>query len=173
MSSGIESLIYRLLSPEEFQEAHALYQACVARMHARGINQWDEYYPSKQQVLLDIASNTLFGAFEQDQLLGLIVLNDKQDESYEQLDWQVDSESILVVHRLAVHPKQQGKGLGQKLMEFAERKAKQQQYEAIRLDGFSGNKALHDFYLMLGYQYIGDVQLSNQSQIYHCYEKAT
>lgn len=152
--------------------AHGLYQACVLRMHERGIDQWDAYYPSRQQVLLDIATNTLYGVYHQDALWGLIVLNELQDAAYAGLDWQTDSEKVLVVHRLAVHPSRQGKGIGQILMEFAERKAQQNQYDAIRLDGFSENKALHTFYQGLGYTYIGDVQLEgNRPQAYRCYEK--
>ncbi|MEM6724880.1 MAG: GNAT family N-acetyltransferase [Bacteroidota bacterium] len=172
MSSSIEGLIYRMVSPEEFQIAHDLYQACVRRMHERGIDQWDEYYPSRQQVLLDIATNTLYGVYHQDQLWGLVVLNEIQDKAYADLEWQTDAEKVLVIHRLAVHPSRQGKGIGQVLMEFAERKALQNQYEAIRLDGFSENKALHTFYLGLGYTHIGDIHLEGQrAQAYHCYEK--
>ena len=77
----------------------------------------------------------------------------------------------LVVHRLAVLPNHQGKGLARKLMDFAENFAKEKNYDAIRLDTFSQNPRNQKFYSNRGYTNLGPVYLKyKKDHPYFCYE---
>ena len=164
-----------MISPGELYEIDeiiALTKACGLHMRQNGIDQWDENYPDRQSIENDLQTQTLFVYKEGEQIAGIIVLNEHQDEEYGQVKWSTSEENRnLVVHRLAVLPEHQGKGLARKLMDFAESFAKEKKYDAIRLDTFSQNPRNQKFYGNRGYNNLGPVYLKYKKEHpYFCYE---
>lgn len=149
-----------------------LTKACGQHMRNNGIDQWDEEYPTRDIIENDVKTGTLFAYREEDEIVGIVVLNESQDEEYKEIDWSTnDSDRNIVVHRLAVHPSQQGKGIGKKLMDFAEQWAKSHNYDAIRLDTYSQNMRNQKFYMKRGYTDLGSVFLKyKKTHPYYCYE---
>ena len=93
------------------------------------------------------------------------------DKEYEPVKWLTNNSQNLYIHRLAVHPKMQGKGYAQQLMDFAESYAKQNNYISIRLDTFSKNFRNQRFYEQRGYVRLENVYFPQQSQDpFYCYE---
>lgn len=150
----------------------ALTKACGKHMRDNEIDQWDENYPDRKSILNDLETETLFVYREDDEVLGIVVLNESQDEEYGELNWSTSmTDRNIVVHRLAVHPDRQGKGLARKLMDFAEKWAKENKYDAIRLDTFSQNPRNQKFYTNRGYADLGSVYLKyKKDHPYYCYE---
>jgi GNAT superfamily N-acetyltransferase len=150
----------------------ALTKACGKHMRENGIDQWDENYPDRGSISNDLETETLFAYRENDVVLGIVVLNESQDEEYGALNWSTSNDDRnIVVHRLAVHPDHQGKGLARKLMDFAEKWAKENNYDAIRLDTFSQNPRNQKFYTNRGYNDLGSVYLKyKKDHPYYCYE---
>ncbi len=156
----------------EIDEIIALTKACGLHMRENGIDQWDEHYPDRESIRQDLETKTLFAMRSDTEILGIVVLNEKQDEEYAQIKWSTaEKDRNLVVHRLAVHPNHQGKGLARKLMDFAEDYARSNDYSAIRLDTFSQNPRNQRFYLNRGYTDLGPVFLKyKKDHPYFCYE---
>ena len=93
------------------------------------------------------------------------------DEEYIPVDWLTTNENNIYIHRLAIHPKHQGKGYAQKMMDFAENHAKKHNFVSVRLDTFSQNKRNQKFYETRGYHRLGDIYFPKQSEHpFHCYE---
>lgn len=93
------------------------------------------------------------------------------DKEYVPVNWLTKNENNIYIHRLAVHPKSQGKGYAQQLMGFAEDYAIENSYSSIRLDTFSQNKRNQKFYELRGYKRLGDIYFLKQSKYpFHCYE---
>lgn len=164
-----------MISPgkhSEIDEIIALTRACGKHMRERGIDQWDEHYPDRENIKKDIESSTLFAYRENGEILGVVVLNEHQDEEYAEVPWTTSEEDRnLVVHRLAVRPDQQGKGIARSIMDFAEAYAREQHYDAIRLDTFSQNLRNQRFYKHRGYKELGSVYLKYKKEHpYFCYE---
>ncbi|MFT6243834.1 MAG: GNAT superfamily N-acetyltransferase [Salibacteraceae bacterium] len=164
-----------MISKGELHELDAilkLTRACGKHMRDNGIDQWDENYPDRTSLLNDLNSETLFVYREDGVVLGIVVLNESQDEEYAEIKWSTnDADRNIVVHRLAVHPDQQGKGIARKIMDFAEVYAKDQGYNAIRLDTFSQNPRNQKFYTNRGYTDLGPVYLKyKKDHPYYCYE---
>ena len=159
-------------SISEIDEIIALTKSCGKHMRDNGIDQWDEHYPDRQSIENDLETQTLFVYREGKEIVGIIVLNEHQDEEYQQAKWSTSETSKnLVVHRLAVLPSHQGRGLARKLMDFAENFAKEQSYDAIRLDTFSQNPRNQKFYSNRGYTNLGPVYLKyKKDHPYFCYE---
>ncbi|MFT6982248.1 MAG: GNAT superfamily N-acetyltransferase [Crocinitomicaceae bacterium] len=164
-----------MISKGELHELDAilkLTRACGKHMRDNGIDQWDENYPDRTSLLNDLTTETLFAYRENGIVLGIVVLNESQDEEYGEIHWSTSgTDRNIVVHRLAVHPDQQGKGIARKIMDFAEVYAKDQGYNAIRLDTFSQNPRNQKFYTNRGYTDLGPVYLKyKKDHPYYCYE---
>ena len=159
-------------TPAELDVIHALAHACRKHMRQNGIDQWDENYPDATILQNDIALNNLFVFRQNETVLGMVVLNETQDPEYAEIQWSTsESDRNLVVHRLAVHPDHQRNGIARKLMDFSENWAKENGFDAIRLDTFSQNPRNQKFYKNRGYTELGSVFLSyKKKHPYYCYE---
>jgi GNAT superfamily N-acetyltransferase len=147
-----------------------LIGACIGHMRQQGIEQWDELYPDRATLERDIAAGTLFIASEQGAIQGMIVLNELQPKEYETVPWRDHDGRPLVVHRLAVAPAWQGRGVASQLMQFAETYGRRNGYGAIRLDAFVHNPSALRLYARLGYRNAGTVQFRKGP--FHCFEKS-
>ena len=155
----------------EINEIMAITRACARDMSSRGIEQWNEHYPSRTAFEYDLEMEELF-VIEQDQkIIGSVTLSFTKDEEYKPIEWLGPDTKHLYVHRLCVDPEQQGKGVARQLMDFAENYGKRQGCASVRLDTFSQNPRNIRFYKARGYQQRADVFFPKQStHPFHCFE---
>ena len=71
----------------------------------------------------------------------------------------LSEEKQLKLHRIYLHPKIQGKGIGKQLMIWLEEKAKQKDYKIIWLDAMDAQSQAFQFYKNFGYNYHSHVFL--------------
>ncbi len=155
----------------EIPEILALTKACSTFMAEQGIFQWNAHYPSLKDFETDLFRNELYIIEENDSLLGTITISTKMDSEYASITWLTPNSRHIYIHRLAVHPSQQGKGYGVKMMDFAEDYARKRGVVSLRLDTFSRNKRNQKFYEQRGYCKLGDVFFPAQSEFpFYCYE---
>ena len=141
-------------------------------MRETGIDQWDEDYPNYEVIMQDLQTQTLFAYRENNEILGIVVLNETQDEEYTQINWSTcETARNIIVHRLAVKPSQQRRGIARQLMDYAETWARNNLYDAVRLDTFSQNPRNQRFYSNRGYTDLGPIYLKyKKDHPYYCYE---
>jgi len=162
----------RLATNSDFDSLFSIINECKEDMLANGIEQWPSHHPSKETIQKGINSGKHYVIEEGGIILGGVLLNHSPDDQYEKVNWKVNDENPLVIHRLAVSPSHQGKGIAQKLMGFAEELAKKEGSKSIRLDTYSTNKASNKFYQKLGYTFVGTIKMPQYMQgEYNCYEK--
>jgi len=149
-----------------------IYQDCKKALDLQGIFQWTDTYPNLETVKKDVKNEDAFILKDKTQLLGVIVLNEQQDQQYAKIDWKINDKKVLVVHRLAINPKRQGKGYARKLMDFAEDYAVKNKYTVIRLDAFQPHERVIQFYLKRNYQIRGETFFPGRTQPFYCMEKA-
>lgn len=149
----------------------AMTKACAKAMIANGIYQWNDHYPNKEAFIKDVNRQELYVLEIEGSIVGTVVISTLMDEEYIPIKWLTKSDNNLYIHRLAIHPDYQGNGFAQKLMEFAECYAIDNNYTSIRLDTFSQNKRNQKFYELRGYKRLGDIFFPKQSEYpFHCYE---
>jgi ribosomal protein S18 acetylase RimI-like enzyme len=109
--------------------------------------------------------------FEQKNIcVGCIAITTIKDAEYNPIQWRTKDNNIYI-HRLAVHPEFQGKGIAQQMMTFAENYTKTNGYSSVRLDTFSQNKRNQKFYETRGYKRLGNIYFPKQSKHpFYCYE---
>lgn len=144
---------------------------CAVKMDAMGIYQWNENYPNRNAFIDDIKNNELLVFTKGALLVGCIALCTKMDDVYKNVKWLTKDVKNLYIHRLAVDPQFQKKGIGKKLMDYAEDFAKKNNFISIRLDTFSKNKNNMRFYERRGYKRLEKVFFPEQSRFpFYCYE---
>ena len=81
-------------------------------------------------------------------IIGGVNIDKIQDKTYLDIEWADCGDKFLVVHRLAASEEYWNKGIGQKLMCFAESLVKKNKLNSIRLDTYSSNPIAINFYLI-------------------------
>lgn len=146
-------------------------RACAVTMKQQGIFQWNEYYPTKGAFEIDCKRGELYSYLSNKIIIGCITVSTHKDEEYKKVDWLTRDTHPYYIHRLAVHPLHQKKGIAQQLMTFAENLARNQNCNSIRLDTFSKNERNQRFYEQRGYKKVGKVYFPKQSDApFYCFE---
>ncbi len=148
-----------------------LYKSVTSHLRRSKIHQWDWFYPNRMIIGSDLKEGNLYGVKQDDVVIAAVVVNEKQTARYANVNWIDWSGKPACIHRLAVHPQFQGKGLGKKLLQFAEEHAFMQGHSSIRLDVYSGNPAAVGMYRRAGYKEIGIIHFPFRKLPYFCFEK--
>lgn len=156
---------------EELEAIFQIYLNARRALAQENIHQWTDNYPSMATVERDLKQNNLYVLKNANEIIGAININEHQASEYQSVDWQFDASKVLVIHRLVVNPKYQGKGYARVLMDFTESFALTNNYSTIRLDTYSQNDRAIQFYIKQGYIIRGDVSFPNRDHTFHCMEK--
>ena len=156
----------------DLQTVEGIARACAKDMIKKNIFQWNDYYPSKEVFKNDIDNQDLYVGSINSDVVSCIMFSSFKDEVYRDIKWLESDSKNLYIHRLAVHPSFQNKGVASKMMDFAENFAKKNNFNSVRLDTFSQNPINNKFYKSRKYIKLGDVYFPKQSSFpFHCYEK--
>jgi ribosomal protein S18 acetylase RimI-like enzyme len=149
----------------------SLFRAVTKDLQRQGILQWDWFYPNGIVIGNDLRKKNMFGLVMDDQIVAAVVLDTKQSSIYAAVQWRDVRGEPACIHRLAVRPEYQGKGLGKQLLQFAEGLARKQGNTSIRLDVYTGNPGAVNMYSRAGYQQVGEVLFPFRQVPYMCFEK--
>lgn len=161
----------RKATSSDIESILSITRACAKNMVENGIYQWNEHYPNATVFEEDIDRDELYVITNDQAIAGTVVISTVMDDIYKSIQWLTPNDKNLYIHRLAVHPYYQGRGLAQKLMDFAENNGAAQGYESIRLDTFSKNERNQKFYEVRGYKRLGKIYFPIKSEHpFYCYE---
>ncbi len=170
MATIVNNVLVRCAHADDLPRVAELLRECVQKMRADGIDQWDDVYPTPATLAADVVGGALYVASAQEMpIAGVFAIDERQEPEYAAVPWSVQAPRVAVVHRLMVHPSCQGRGLGPFLMRFAEQRARQLGYRALRLDAFTQNPRSLRLYERLGYRDAGPVTL--RKGLFRCFEK--
>ena len=164
-------MIIRKANKADLDNIMLMYKSCVKGMLANDIDQWDESYPNTEVIIEDLIAQTYFVAEENSIIIGGINIDQNQDKTYLEINWEDKSNSSLVVHRLGVEEEFWNKKIGKDFMLFTEKLVIERGLKSIRLDTYSGNPKAMEFYRRLGYSELGTIDLKPNKDKYHCFEK--
>lgn len=153
------NLVVRNASTADAATLLQLVRDCVAGMRTAGIEQWDEVYPNAETIAHDTEAGTLHVLCDGEKIIASITIDQNMDPLWQSMTWGAGSEPANAVHRLMVHPSQQGRGLSKLLMRHAEMVAEQNGCRSIRLDTFLQNPAAMALYPRLGYHPTGTAMM--------------
>lgn len=132
--------------------------------------QWDDNYPLESDFQKDILADTLYVYEKNGEVNAFVCISFEQAPEYEALDWSC-KEGYMVIHRMAVSYKNRKNGIGTKLMEHAEKVARNSSSGCLRTDTFCLNSAMNRLLLSHGYSKAGEVHFDEIPKPFYCYEK--
>ena len=149
-------MIFRKAEKEDFDKIRSLYWTMIDReQDDPSFPHWKKgIHPSDVMIQNSIDKEELYVLADSDEIAACVIANDEKVDGYADAPWQIDSEEVIVLHVLAVHPDHRGKGLARTLVENVielERKAGK---KALRLDVIKNNTTAEKLYQKLGFQYI-------------------
>ena len=147
-----------------------MINSCVNDLRNNGIFQWDENYPSKTIIKDDIKKKELYAIRHNNKSIAIIVINEFQDKEWETVLWSEKIKKPLIIHRLTVDINWQKKGIGRKLIDFALNYARENKYDSVRFDVYSGNPDLIKTYEKMGCEKKGEVYFPHRELPFYCYE---
>ena len=167
------NFLIRRATKDDLDEVMLIIKACTKHMISKNIFQWNEKYPNIETFKNDIENENLYVlSLQNNELIGCVSITFEMDDFYKTIDWISPSKKNIYVHRLAVHPNNQGQGHAKIIMNFIEKKGIDNLCESIRLDTFSMNNKNNTLYTKLGYQKLGQIYFRDQSEMpFNCYEK--
>lgn len=120
-----------------------------------------DIYPSPSYLSTAIKNGELYIATKNEEIIGSMVLNHEGNEGYRQFQWptKAETEEIMVIHALGIHPLEERKGYAKKMVRFAIDLAKKEQQKVIRLDVLKGNLPAEKLYEGLGFKYLHTIPL--------------
>lgn len=172
-SSEVASAQLRIVNGRlsDLQELYTIYRNGKAGLERQGIFQWTDKYPTRSIIQSDLEKGVLHVLKVGSEIIGAINISEEQEEEYQSVGWQFDSTKVMVIHRLVVDVKHQGKGYAQELMDFAESFASEKGYTSIRLDAYSQNNRVLEFYAKRSYSICGQVWFPYRELPFCCLEK--
>lgn len=110
-------------------------------------------YPTRKDAAKALQNNALYVYEENGNVLGSIILDNRQPDEYKKVPWksQASDDEVLVIHLLMVHPCASGKGIGSALVNYAFESAKRRSCTVVRLDTGEQNIPAVHLYKKLGF----------------------
>lgn len=152
-------------------EVMYLLEHCIRDFNENSVYQWNTSYPDYFRLLKEVEKGALYMVKTKGVCVGTITFDEQQEEVFNKVEWKNKNDKFLVIHRIAVFPSWQKKGVGRKLVEFAEVYAKDNNYKSIRLDVASSSEHLIKLYKSIGYDHTGDILYPKQKEPFKCLEK--
>ena len=160
----------RLATTTDLDAIMKIINDTIAIMKTQNNTQWDENYPTREGFFDDIISNTLFVEEENGAIAGFICINTIEPKEYDTLCWKGNTTSF-VIHRMAVAPAFRRKGIGHKLITFAEMLAKKEGILFLKTDTYSNNPNMNALFVKTGFQKVGEMSFLGKPYPFFCYEK--
>ena len=128
---------------KDLEEIDELAVRVITDMKDAKIPQWELSYPRKDHFLKDVLKNGLI-IYKEDTILGCMAILPENDPPYQTINsWQ--KEKSIVLHRILVDPNTRGKGIAQKMLDFAIALGIREQYESIKIDTHLENYKMISF----------------------------
>ena len=149
-------MIFRKAEKVDFSQIRSLYWNLIDQdQDDPSFPHWKKgIHPSDEMILDSIDKGDLYVLADGEEIAACVIANDEKVEGYADAPWQVDSDDIIVLHVLAVHPDHRGKGLARRLVENVIEQERKAGKKALRLDVIENNTTAERLYQKLGFRYI-------------------
>jgi GNAT superfamily N-acetyltransferase len=148
-----------------------LLRECILDMNTLGLKHWNNAFPGPESIRTDIENGSLYFITELGIARGMINLTEEIPDEYKEINWTQNPSRVMYVNKFAVHPLWKQTDIPDQLLSFAEKKAKQDGFNGIRLDVLDSYPVDPSFFKGKNYGHAGEFHSAFQKIPYTCYEK--
>ncbi len=150
---------------EDLQQILSIISDAQRYLASQNIDQWQDGYPNKERILLDIENQESFVLIDEiNQISATAMFTSKPEPTYKNIDgnWLTSTESVYgVVHRIAIRNENRGKGYAKYIITYFEHKLKEKTIDSMRIDTHEDNLGMQNLLKKLNYTYCGVIYLEN------------
>ncbi|MDO5022527.1 MAG: GNAT family N-acetyltransferase [Eubacteriales bacterium] len=161
-----------------FEEVNAFYDSVIDYLETAEFSPgWKKgIYPDEKMLRDAIENKTLHVMTDGDKIISAAILDNNYVEGYEKVPWDksVELSNSLLLHAFCVKPEYMKKGIAKRMLNYLENHAKEQGFNAIRLDVLDGNLPAFKLYPACGYNFVNSMQLYYEDTgltLFHMFEK--
>ena len=149
-------MIFRKAEKEDFDKIKSLYWTLIDQEQDEpSFPHWKKgIHPSDEMIQDSVGMGQLYVLADGDEIAACVIANDEKVDGYSDAPWQIDSNEVIVLHVLGVHPNHRGKGLARRLVENVIEQERKAGKKALRLDVIENNTTAEKLYQKLGFRYI-------------------
>ena len=146
-------MIFRKAEKEDFYKIRSLYWTLIDQeQDDPSFPHWKKgIHPSDEMIQDSIDTRQLYVLSDDEKIAACVIANDEKVDGYSDAPWQIDSDEVIVLHVLAVHPDYRGKGLARRLVENVIEQERKADKKALRLDVIENNTTAEKLYQKLGF----------------------
>lgn len=156
-------MLIRAAAMEEWEKVVSLYNSMIDGMQNEKYKPgWKKgIYPDEKFVQEAIEKQELYVGISDGAFVGAMVVNHEAAGAYESVEWKAAANpgEVAVIHALGIVPERQRQGLAGEMVRDVIARARENGQKAVRLDVLAGNVSAQKFYLALGFEYRGTVQI--------------
>lgn len=144
-------MIFRKAEKEDFDKIRSLYWNLIDQeQDDPSFPHWKKgIHPSDEMIQNSIDREELYVLADDDEIAACVIANDEKVDGYADAPWQIDSDEVIVLHVLAVHPDYRGEGLARRLVENVIEQERKADKKALRLDVIENNTTAEKLYQKL------------------------
>jgi len=131
-----------------------------------GIDQWQNGYPNYEIIKRDIDNQYGYVLLKDNGIVGTVALIFDGEKSYESIyggSWMSSEEKYATIHRIAVHPRYKGLGLGSVIIKKIEEICFNRRINSIRVDTHEDNISMQRLLYKNGFKFCGTIYLEDGS----------
>lgn len=149
--------------PGEYQKIRSFYHSLIDALGGLEYSPaWrKDIYPAPEDIREAVDRGWLYYVMEDGRIAGAMVLNQKSNEAYNKVKWNVDAGpgQFMAVHMLGVHRDFTRQGMGKAMVRFLIDLARKNGMKAIRLDVWKGNLPAEKLYENSGFELITTIPM--------------
>lgn len=152
IATAIGSVEISRATPADIDDVLDILNEAARWLSSRGINQWPTDGFPRELIAGDVSRGEVFVARRDRRAVGTFTL-----QWSDELFWPGAAEAAGYIHRIAV--RRDARGLGLELLKFAERATAAMGRRLLRLDCFSGNDMLCNYYERAGFVRRAEIEI--------------
>src|SRR5690625_630610 len=147
-------------------------ESVVPLMLESGNTQWSEEYPDLGRFREDLRAGTLYVYETDGHVKGFAVVDDDHPYPYDDIPWELTRADSRALHRMAVDPAHQGKGISAEMMAQIEEMLVERVIKGIHTDTSLENEKMQHQFEKNDFEFKGKLNLDeNLDDWYVAYEK--
>ncbi len=148
---------------DQIDQILTIIESAKTFFKSKGIDQWQDGYPNRAVIAEDIDKGYSYILKNPDNIIiGTASISFDGEPSYNYIEgaWKYEG-NYTVLHRLAIDPREKGRGLAVSFLEFAHQLSLENQIYLMRVDTHRENLAMQRVLEKLGYSYSGIIYLES------------
>lgn len=166
----------RNAATEESEDILKFYQNVIDSLEGTEFKtRWSERYPNLEYIETGIRKRETYVYTENGKIISCLVLNNRFEPPYENIDWMISAEpqEIVIIHAFAVASDYAGKGIGKEIFNNIKENAIRYNQKTIRIDIIDGNDGAKKVFEKLGFEYVDSAEIFHRAvglERFHLYE---